>query len=166
MSFDIRPARLSELPIIEQIYSNAREAMRQSGNPHQWGDRHPEPSLLIENIHDGHLYVCTEEDQIAAVFYFRQGIDPTYRQIFHGQWLNDRPYAVIHHIAVAQRRRGIASRCFDYALSICPELRIDTHQDNLPMQRTLAKNGFHRCGIIHLPDGSERIAYQKTNGTL
>jgi hypothetical protein len=29
------------------------------------------------------------------------------------------------------------------------------------MQRSLEKNGFARCGIIHLASGDERIAYQK-----
>ena len=26
---------------------------------------------------------------------------------------------------------------------------------------TIEKNGFKRCGIIHVKDGSERIAYEK-----
>jgi hypothetical protein len=29
------------------------------------------------------------------------------------------------------------------------------------MQKSLAKNGFVRCGIIHLANGDERIAYQR-----
>lgn len=40
-------------------------------------------------------------------------------------------------------------------------IRIDTHWDNKPMQGALAKAGFHYCGIIHLLDGDERLAYQK-----
>jgi hypothetical protein len=31
------------------------------------------------------------------------------------------------------------------------------------MQGALAKAGFHYCGIIHLLDGDERLAYQKIN---
>ena len=27
------------------------------------------------------------------------------------------------------------------------------------MQQALQKQGFHRCGIIHIADGSPRIAY-------
>ena len=44
---------------------------------------------------------------------------------------------------------------------ICGNLRIDTHEKNIPMQGCLAKNGFARCGIIYLEDGDPRIAYQK-----
>ena len=41
-------------------------------------------------------------------------------------------------------------------------LKIDTHRDNVVMQNMLKKNGFQSCGIIHVQDGSERLAYQKT----
>ena len=34
------------------------------------------------------------------------------------------------------------------------------------MQHLLEKNGFARCGIIHVADGSSRIAYQKMALTL
>lgn len=158
----IRKAQAADLPRISGIYETAREFMRQSGNPNQWGEAHPSASLLEENILHGDLYVCTDEADIAAVFYFRLGNDPTYEKIWHGQWLNDRPYGVIHHIAVAAQGKGVAGFCFDYALSQCPNLKIDTHEDNLPMQRCLAKNGFTRCGIIRIRNGESRIAYQKS----
>ena len=29
------------------------------------------------------------------------------------------------------------------------------------MQQLILKNGFEQCGIIHIADGSERIAYEK-----
>ena len=38
-------------------------------------------------------------------------------------------------------------------------IRIDTHEDNKIMQRAIARQGFSRCGIIHLANGSPRIAY-------
>ena len=38
----------------------------------------------------------------------------------------------------------------------------DTHEKNLPMQRVFQKNGFLRCGLIRVEDGTERIAFQKT----
>ena len=41
-------------------------------------------------------------------------------------------------------------------------VRADTHKDNITMQNMLAKNGFVPCGIIHVENGSERIAYQYT----
>ena len=101
-----------------------------------------------------------ENGDIRAVFYFAVEEDPTYGYI-DGAWMNDSPYGVIHRIAVGQSGRGAAAECFQFAYERCGNLRIDTHEKNIPMQRCLAKNGFRRCGIIYLEDGDPRIAYQK-----
>ena len=39
----------------------------------------------------------------------------------------------------------------------------DTHEDNYVMQKVFEKNGFRRCGIIYVEDGTPRIAYQREN---
>lgn len=36
-----------------------------------------------------------------------------------------------------------------------------THRDNKPMQHVVEQNGFKYCGIIHLENGDERLAYQR-----
>ena len=41
------------------------------------------------------------------------------------------------------------------------DVRIDTHRDNETMLHLIEKNGFIRCGIIIVDDGTERIAFQK-----
>lgn len=158
----IRPAEYADLPRILEIYEEARAFMRRTGNPTQWGESQPAEEILREDIPKGHLYVCTESNEILGVFAYIRGIDPTYIRIYEGQWLNDEPYGVIHRIAVSSRRKGVASLCFDWALSQCPDLRIDTHRQNRPMQRALQKAGFTCCGIIYLASGDERIAFHKT----
>ena len=52
-------------------------------------------------------------------------------------------------------------RSFAWCAERCDSLRADTHADNKIMQHILEKNGFARCGIIHVADGTPRIAYQK-----
>jgi len=157
----IRKAEMGDLERILQIYEGARVFMREHGNPDQWGENYPPDGMICEDIERGALLVCVEVDELLAVFFYAEGNDPTYEYIENGAWLNNEPYAVIHRIAVAARGRGVAAFCFDYALSRCPNLKIDTHENNLPMQRTLEKNGFIRCGTIYVEDGSPRIAYQK-----
>jgi len=103
----------------------------------------------------------TESGEILGVFCYFLGEDPTYQSIEDGAWINDRPYGVIHRIAVAVHQRGVASACFSWCYAACGNVKIDTHRDNIPMQRSLEKNGFSRCGIIHLANGDPRIAYQK-----
>lgn len=156
----IEKATFSQLPQILEIYQKARTFMAQSGNPTQWGDAYPPEEMIRQDIAESKCYVNLEAETIRAVFYFAVETDPTYHYI-EGAWLNDAPYGVIHRIAVGRNGKGIAAECFRFAMEHCDNLRIDTHENNLPMQRCLAKNGFHRCGIIYLEDGDPRIAYHK-----
>ena len=48
-----------------------------------------------------------------------------------------------------------------WCLEHCESLRADTHADNKIMQHVLEKNGFRKCGIIHLANGDPRLAYEK-----
>ena len=65
-------------------------------------------------------------------------------------------------MASAGTEKGVAEACFAWSFQQCPNLRIDTHKDNLIMQHVIAKAGFQKCGIIYVRDGSPRIAYQGT----
>ena len=87
------------------------------------------------------------------------GAEPTYAHIEEGEWLNDEPYVTIHRLAgdgrcpraVPMRRRALQASF--------PNVRVDTHANNTTMQRLIEKSGFKKCGIIHVRDGSPRIAY-------
>ena len=156
----IQKANMTQLPRILEIYENARDFMARSGNPDQWGRAYPPEEMIRQDILDGKGYVNLDGDRICAVFYFAVEADPTYGYI-EGAWCNDEPYGVIHRIAVDGSGKGVAAECFAFAAQHCDNIRIDTHEKNIPMQRCLAKNGFARCGIIYLEDGDPRIAYQK-----
>ena len=158
---NIRKATLGELSQIMEIYNRAREYMRENGNTEQWSGSYPSAELIADDIKAGKCHLCISRGEIYGVFYFAVESDPTYAIIEEGEWLNGDAYGVIHRIAVAKHQRGVASFCFDYALSQCGNVKIDTHADNIPMQKALAKNGFARCGIIHLANGDPRIAFQK-----
>ena len=166
MNFYIRHATVEDIDRLLPIYDNARAYMRANGNMHQWTDGYPGPAQLLADVAANQLYVCMDggqgDDRIVGVFVYFEGIDPTYLRIYDGAWLNDAPYGVLHRIAVAVHGRGVASFCFDWCFSRCKNLKIDTHRDNIPMQRSLARNGFTRCGIIYLESGDERIAFQKS----
>ena len=157
----IRKTVEADLVRIGEIYENAKRFMRESGNPDQWNSGTPNADTAREDMENGVGYVAVDGDEIAAVFMFSLDRDPTYEKIYDGAWLNDEPYGVIHRIAVARHRGGVASFCFAHCFEKCKNLKIDTHKDNVPMQRSLAKNGFTPCGIIHLSNGDPRIAYQK-----
>ena len=155
----IRTATINDLDEIKQIYAHAREFMKQTNNPTQWGDHKPAISQIIDDIEKKKSYVCINEEEIVGVFYFNIEEDITYNYI-EGNWLNDEEYGVIHRIAVKQNTRGIGTFCIKWAMSQCQNVRIDTHENNTPMRSLLKKLGFVHCGIIYLLDGNPRLAYQ------
>lgn len=159
----IRKAHPGEGDALAEVYEAARKFMRTTGNHTQWTGGYPSRELIRKDIDENHLYVClTEEDIIAGVFYFRIGNDETYDHIYEGEWLNNRPYGVVHRLASSGIRKGVGEFCLDWCLRQCGNLRIDTHRDNNVMQGIMKRNGFLYCGIIYLNDGSERLAFQKT----
>lgn len=162
---EIRHSTEADFNQIMKIYEYARKFMAENGNPNQWGPTNwPPEELIHSDIADGNSYVCLHEDKIVGTFFFTHGkdIEPTYREIEDGAWLDDGPYGVIHRIAGDGSVKGIGSFCIEWAFSQCGHLRIDTHGDNVVMQNLLKKNGFVQCGIIHvIEDNYPRLAYEK-----
>lgn len=163
---DIRKAALSDLPEIMAIYAYARRFMADHGNPRQWGPTGwPPEDLIRQDMAAGKSYVCVEGSRILAVFFFDQGpdIEPTYRNIQDGRWLDPSPYGVVHRIASAEGAKGAGSFCLNWAFAQCGHLRMDTHGDNKPMQSLLTKLGFQYRGIIHVvEDNDPRLAFEKS----
>ena len=145
----IRKATMNDLPDILAIYAYARKYMKEHGNPDQWRDSYPPVSLTTQDIQSDCLYVCIiqieEDEQIG------------------GSWLNDRPYAVVHRVATAPGTKGVATFCLNWAYEQFPNMKIDTHDDNIPMQHLLVKLGFTCCGHTTLQNGDIRLIYQKAD---
>lgn len=158
----IRPAENSDFETIMSIYAYARDQMRLSGNPKQWGQNRPSPETIREDIAKKQAYVMIHQNVLSGVFAFIIGEDPTYKQIHHGAWLNDAPYGTIHRIAGNGHARGILSSALAFCEERIANVRIDTHSDNKIMLHLLEKYGYQRCGYIYMEDGTPRIAYQKT----
>lgn len=161
-NMQIRLSGMEDMPVILAIYEDARNFMRQTGNPDQWGDGHPAIDVIKNDIKAGNSYVVEENGQVIGTFAFILGEDPTYARIENGAWLNQNPYGTIHRLASFHEVHGVAQLCFDWCKSQIEDIRIDTHKDNRVMQHVLEKNGFVYCGIIYVEDGSQRIAYQFT----
>ncbi|MGL4851279.1 MAG: GNAT family N-acetyltransferase [Phocaeicola sp.] len=157
----IRIATTKDLPAIMEIVDSAREFMIQSGNVKQWINGYPSKELMHENIEKGYCYICiSSNNEPVGTFCWIIGEDPTYKLIEDGEWLNKEPYGVIHRMASNGKVRGVAQACITWCLSKEKNIRVDTHHDNLIMQKILEKSGFTRCGIIYVSNGTPRIAYQ------
>lgn len=157
----IRHTTDADIPSLMEVFREAREQMRADGNMHQWPDSYPSEEQIRFDIARDVSYVMEEDGGVVATFAFIQGIEPTYDKIYEGEWVDDvLPYATIHRIAKRHTAHGVFKSCFDFCLSRCRNLRIDTHADNRIMQHVILSNGFRYCGIIHLANGAERLAYQ------
>lgn len=158
----IRHGKESEIDELMKIYDRAKVFMHTHGNPSQWADGYPSRAQIMQDICQKRLFVCTqtEDSEIEAVFVYITDKEPTYSAIENGQWLNNEQYGTIHRVASAGRISGISDICMRWCLEKLPNMRGDTHKDNIFMQRAFERNGFVKCGTIYVRDGSPRIAYQ------
>lgn len=155
-----RRSTTEDIPSIMEIYAIARQSMRASGNTVQWVNGYPSQSLVEADIARGNHYVGEEEGVIVVAFALVFGDDPTYA-VIEGAWQNDEPYATIHRIGSNGRRHGVLHETLEWCFSRINNIRIDTHKQNSPMLHLLEKEGFVRCGVIYVADGTPREAFQK-----
>ena len=87
----------------------------------------------------------------------RAGINQTPESI---QAMNDLLVPLIKDIAGDGKVHGIFDSAVEYVRGYTDNIRIDTHEKNLTMQRHILKQGFVYCGIIITHDGTPRLAYQ------
>ena len=147
---------------IEKLFSIAKESMRLNGNTVQWSQAYPSSKLILQDIENKHCYLVLYENKIVGVFSCIPGIDPTYKNIYQGAWLNSAPYASIHRIASSGEVKGITKHLFKFCFQKFPNIRIDTHPANNSMQHILQKEGFSYCGRIRSAERIELLAFQKT----
>ena len=160
MEYQVRNAEFEDLERIEEIYTYARAFMARTGNPNQWGKTTPPHDQLAQDIRERKLFVLEAADGIHGVFFFWIGRDPTYGYLEGGTWRSDAPYGTIHRIA-GDGSGGVLKTAVGFAAAKISHIRIDTHHDNVVMQKALSKQGFEKRGIIYLANGSPRIAYDK-----
>ncbi len=156
---EIRHATHVDLPVLNELFTNAKAFMAAKGNPDQWEPGYPH-CVLESDIEKEQLYVCEEDGHIYAAFVMAAGEDPTYAHI-EGAWKNDLPYVTLHRIASGGERRGMMDVIVRWAFEQCANVRGDTHELNLPMRSAFVRNGFEHCGTIWVEDGTPRMAFHK-----
>ena len=162
---NIRNATMNDLNQMMTIFSNARKFMAENGNKDQWGKNNwPPESLIINDIENKKSYVCVDDnDKVLGTFFYDYGykVEPAYNKIENGKWKGDETYGVVHRIASDNITKGVGTFCIKYAMEKSKHLRIDTHEDNKPMQNLLNKLGFKKCGTIYVLNGTElRVAFE------
>ena len=168
---NIRKSTVDDIKIIMDIFNMAKSYMKEN-NINQWQDGYPNEAQIIDDIKNDISYVVTDNKDIVGTAVITFLGDPNYDEIYDGEWLTSYDFCAVHRIAITNKLKGngIANEFIKIATSMCRDnnihsLRIDTHRQNISMQRFLEKNGFVKCGIIYLDnkkdDTNERFAYEK-----
>lgn len=157
----IRQATVSDVASIMIVIDAAKCIMRESGNPNQWTGGYPSEEVIKNDISASGAFVIEDDGRIVGYFAFLPSPEPSYSEIEGGEWIDDvTSYHVIHRIASVPDAKGIFYDIISWSLGVDHNLRIDTHRNNRIMQHCILKSGFRYCGIIHLANGDERLAYQ------
>jgi len=161
-----RKASCRDIQEILKIIEEAKVSISELGID-QWQNGYPNRQILEDDISNGNSYVLLKDNIIIGTVAIIFGNENAYETIYDGQWLSNKDYATLHRIAIHSDHKGFgfASVVYNEAKRICLNsgihgIRIDTHEGNIPMQRSLSKSGFEYCGIVFLEDGSKRLAYE------
>ncbi|MGL5786549.1 MAG: GNAT family N-acetyltransferase [Bacteroidales bacterium] len=165
MQLSYRKSKTEDIPFIMSVINEAQAYFKNKGID-QWQNGYPNDDSILCDITAGHSYVFLIDNRVIATAMISFDGETTY-DLIDGKWLNNEPYAVVHRIAVCSGLKGknIAGSILDIVRKLSEQnnicnIRVDTHRENLSMQRVLEKWGFTYCGIIYLKDGAERLAYQ------
>lgn len=164
----IAKAEMKDLDRIVEILRDGRNQLAERGID-QWQGDYPNVEHIQEDINNGFAYLVHSDDhETVGAFAIVEAPDHSYDEL-DGQWLTDTDkYLVIHRVAVHSDHagNGYASGLFkdviEYVKNERPDiqsLRIDTHQDNMPMQHLIEKYGFKRVGTLHGVYRPEETSY-------
>lgn len=160
----LRLTTTNDLTAVMTIINQAKVYFKEQGI-NQWQDGYPDELTIINDISRHEAYVLEDNGEIVATAMISKELEPSYNYI-EGKWLQDNAYIVVHRIAIRndQKGKGLAKIIIDEGLKLYPKkpsIRMDTHDDNLSMQRFLIKYGFEYCGTIYLENKETRRAYEK-----
>lgn len=165
--FNFRKADFNDVSQIMDIIKQAQEFFKNS-KIDQWQNNYPNIETINNDILNGYSYLLEVNNQIVATLAIIFDREKTYDKIYFGKWMSDKDYVTIHRIAIANEFKGlnIGEMMIDKTVQLAQKnlvdsIKVDTHKDNIVMQKFLLKNKFEYCGIIYLEDGNERLAYQR-----
>ena len=165
----LRRAKLADLDTIMEIIEEARNSLKNDGNP-QWQDGHPDRAMIAHDISQEISWGLVVNDQVAGTAALQLAPEPSYQNIHNGQWSHPQsPYATIHRVALSSNYRGQGLAKFLFSNLITggqlqgrTNFRLDTHEKNKQMQKLAHDFGFIRCGEVTVNDKNDpkRLAFE------
>lgn len=164
---EFRKSTKADIDDIMKIIKQAQEYFKQNGID-QWQNNYPNKEVIEKDIENEYGHVLLKDGKIVATVSISFDKEENYNEIYNGKWITNKEYATVHRVAVDNRYKGLglSYEIFKKIEDLCIEknihsIKVDTHKDNISMQRMLEKSDFKYCGIIYVEDKSERIAFEK-----
>lgn len=161
---ELRKAKPYEAQLCYQCIEDARVYHRSMGFV-QWHSDYPTEQTILDDIAQNIGYVFVKGREIVGYCCIIIGDEPAYHKI-DGAWKTERPYAVVHRMAFAQKARGggLSRQAVDLIKEFCLSndiyaIRVDTQDENKVMQHILDREGFKYCGLVQF-DGGPKLAYE------
>lgn len=162
-----RKSTEKDLKNIMKIINGAKEFLKEN-KVDQWQSGYPNEEVILLDIEKGYSYVLEDNGVIIGTTALSFDEEETYDKIHEGAWISSGEYGVIHRIAVDRniKIKGLGTEIIKRCEEIClgkgvKNIKIDTHEDNLIMQKVLEKNKFKYCGVIYLEGDIKRVAFEK-----
>ena len=163
----LRRSEKKDIDRIMEIIDGAKSYLKEN-MVDQWQNGYPNHEAIESDIEKNWSYVYEEDDLVLGTTALSFDGEETYEKIYEGAWISDIDYGVIHRVGVDNSMMGksIGSKILEEVDRICIQkgiysIKVDTHEDNMAMQRLLDKNGYKYCGVIYLKDGNKRLAFEK-----
>lgn len=164
----IRKAQVEDFDTVMAILKDGRNQLAERGID-QWQGDYPNPDHVKEDIENGYAYLANSDDgETVGTLTIIPAPDHSYDNM-DGEWLIDTDdYVTIHRVAIhsSHTGHGYASQLYqsviDYfksGFSDIKSLRVDTHEDNKPMQYLITKSGFKRVGTLNGVYRENEISY-------
>ena len=154
----IHKVSINDMPKVMTITNSAKSLLKKNGSL-QWQQGYPNEQTFTNDIKNGNLYGIYEDNELMGYGAYIFGKDLNYVEIEGGKWeipANDKDMA-IHRVAVDENCHGkkygvkILQYGINYAKKYgCLTVKVDTHKNNIPMQKCISKVGFVYRGIIKI----------------
>ncbi|MDR2283707.1 MAG: GNAT family N-acetyltransferase [Sphingobacterium sp.] len=155
---------------VDAVWGVLGEAImkRRNDGSDQWQDGYPNREVVVEDIEKGYGFVAERiGGGIVAYIAVIGAVEPAYEALT-GKWLTERPYTVIHRLAVSQRDviKGLGTWMMLEAEKVSLSqgrlsIKVDTNYDNAGMLRVFDKLGYVYCGEVYFRGGAQRQAFEK-----
>ena len=141
------------------IITNSAKKLLKGNGSLQWQQGYPNEETFTNDIKNGSLYGLYEDNELMGFGAYVLGKDLNYVEINEGKWdipANDKDMA-IHRVAVDENCHGkkYGIKILEYGVKYaknrgCSTVKVDTHKNNIPMQKCIQKSGFIYRGIIKI----------------